>query len=70
MSRGLAAAVAILCAASTAAAQEVTGEVSLTGGVSSNSVTVGATQARVFGEVPLFRFFAEGTWTAMRGARA
>ena len=24
----------------------------------------GATQARVFGEVPLFRFFAEGTWTA------
>jgi hypothetical protein len=65
--RGVAAAVAILCAASSAAAQTVTGEVSLTGGVSSDQVTVGATQARVFGELPLFRFFAEGTWTSLHG---
>src|SRR5262245_32639201 len=67
VSRSLAAAIAILCAASTAAAQEVTGEVSLTGGASSDSVTIGAPQARMFGEVPLLRVFAEGTWTTMRG---
>ena len=65
----LALVVAILGTASTAAAQDVTGEVTLTGGASTDRVTAGATQARLFGEVPLFRFFAEGTWTSLRGGR-
>jgi hypothetical protein len=45
-----------------AAAQSASGEVSLTGGVSSDKVTAGAGQARLFGELPWFRFFVEGAW--------
>jgi hypothetical protein len=57
------AALVSLCLVSNAAGQSVTGEVSFTGGVTTDQVSVGSTQGRLFGELPWFRYFAEGTWT-------
>ena len=52
-----------LCGASTTSAQNAVGEVSFTGGASTDRVLAGATQGRVFGDTPWFTFFTEGTWT-------
>ena len=51
--------------ASTASAQTITGETSITAGVSTDQVTAAATQSRVFGETKGLRFFAEGSWTKL-----
>jgi hypothetical protein len=64
VTRTFGAVVLVLCTAAGVSAQTVTGEVALTGGVSSDRVAAGAGQARLFGELPWFRFFAEGAWTA------
>ena len=53
------------CSVSSAMAQSVTGEVSVTGGVSTDRVAGGATQARVFGDAPWFRYYVEGAWTKL-----
>jgi hypothetical protein len=55
-----------ICVAADAAAQNVTGEISGTAGVSSEDVGVAASQVRVFGELERFTFFAEGAWSATR----
>jgi hypothetical protein len=54
----------LLCLPPGVAAQTLTGEISLTGGVSTDKVSAAASQGRLFGELPWFRYFAEGAWTA------
>ena len=54
----------LLCVAGGAVAQTVNGELSLSGGMSTDRISAGASQARVFGELPWFRYFAEGAWAA------
>jgi len=53
----------LISAAADVSAQTVTGEATATIGASSDDVQVAATQARVFGQLDRFRFFAEGAWT-------
>jgi hypothetical protein len=51
------------------AAQSITGEVDVTGGVSTENVRAGSTQVRVFGaSASDWRFFAETTWAAVDGS--
>ena len=50
------------------AAQSVTGEVDVTGGVSTENVRAGSTQGRIFGaSASDWRFFAEATWAGVDG---
>jgi hypothetical protein len=57
-------AVAVTLLAADVSAQSVTTEVSGTAGVSSEDVQVAATQARAFGQMERFTFFAEAAWSA------
>ena len=50
------------------AAQSITGEVDVTGGVSTENVRAGSTQGRIFGATASdWRFFAEATWAGVDG---
>jgi hypothetical protein len=59
---------AMALAAVPCTAQSITGEVDVTGGVSTENVRAGSTQARVFGaSASDWRFFAEATWAGVNG---
>ena len=65
-----AAAVVVLLGLTSApcAAQSITGEVDVTGGVSTENVRAGSTQGRIFGaSASDWRFFAEATWAGVDG---
>ena len=52
-----------IAAVSTAAAQSLTAEAAMTGGISSDGVSAAAAQARAFGEAPFgIRYFTEAAW--------
>ncbi len=61
------AAVLIALLAAPAMAQSVAGEVSVTGGASSDSVSAGAAQARIFGDTGWLTFYGELASAATRG---
>jgi hypothetical protein len=62
---------ATLIPASSSFSQSVQVEVDVTGGRSTDGVSVGATQVRVFGEVPSgLRIYAEASWAARSAAEA
>src|SRR3954454_11148251 len=63
-----AAALILGLAAAPSSAQSITGEVDVTGGISTENVRAGSTQARVFGATASdWRFFAEATWSGVDG---
>lgn len=62
--------IALLVLAAPAMAQSVTGEASVTGGASSESVAAGAGQARVFGDVGWLTFYGELASAVSRGAES
>ena len=60
--------VLLVLAAAPCAAQSITGEVDVTGGVSTENVRAGSTQGRIFGASGSdWRFFAEATWAGVDG---
>lgn len=67
MRRLLAAAACVLAASTPVAAQPVSGEVSVTGGASTDEVTAGALQGRLFGQAGGVRVFAEASWATVAG---
>ena len=63
-----AAAFVIGLATAPCAAQSITGEVDVTGGISTENVRAGSTQGRIFGATASdWRFFAEATWADVDG---
>jgi len=48
----------------------VSGELSMSGGASTDEVQAGAMQARVFGDTPWFRFLGEATWATVSGPKS
>jgi hypothetical protein len=67
MTRSLAAIALVLAAATSAFAQTLAGEVSVTAGGSSDRVAAAATQARVFGNTDWAAFFGELAWADVAG---
>src|SRR5262245_5535179 len=50
-----------------ASAQTVNAELSVTTGATTESVTAGATQGRVFGDLASWRYYVEGAWAHVAG---
>jgi hypothetical protein len=67
VTRFLAALGFVVVATTPAFAQAIAGEVSVTGGVSTDEVTAGATQGRVFGGLKGVRVFGEAAWATVAG---